>query len=476
MRLVAIVLSASFAAALWPIPSSYSTGTTVLWIDESVKVTYNGPPNVGSMTFQPALGIYGLATQNADEELGSQPPGNTAPNTTSSSVTSQQIVQNAINRTHDTLFSKSFVPWKFHPRNSNYEPSQSNVNSIKSIVLEQTSADPTDVGKPSIGEVDEAYSLIVTNDGEVNVSAASAIGLARGLTTFSQLFYQHTGGGVYTNLAPVEIQDSPKFPYRGLNLDVSRNFFPVSDIKRTIDAMAFNKLNRFHLHATDAQSWPIDIPSMPQLATKGAYGTGFTYSADDLEEIQEYGALLGVEVTVEIDMPGHTSAIWFAFPELIAAFNVQPDWSDYCAEPPCGTLKLNSSAVYDFLDRLWADILPRVSPYTAYFHTGGDEVKANAYNLDETVKSGDTAVLTPLLQKFIDYNHDKIRAAGLTPIVWEEMLLEWDLTLGDDVVIQTWQSDDAVAQTVNRGHKALAGNYNYWVSAAASACLPGKSH
>lgn len=68
------------------------------------------------------------------------------------------------------------------------------------------------------------------------------------------------------------------------------------------------------------------------------------------------------------------------------------------------------------------------------------------------------------MQAFIDRNHAQVRAAGLTPIVWEEMLLQWNLTLGSDVVVQTWQSDDAVAQTVALGHKALVGNYNYWVS------------
>jgi hexosaminidase len=163
-------------------------------------------------------------------------------------------------------------------------------------------------------------------------------------------------------------------------------------------------------------------------------------------------------------MPGHTSSIAYSHPELVASFNVQPNWDTYAAEPPSGTLKLNSPAVYDFLGTLWKDLLPRVSQYTAYFHTGGDELKANAYLMDETVKSNDTAIIQPLLQKFVDFNHDAVRAAGLTPMVWEEMLLDWNVTLGKDVIVQTWQSDEAVARTVAKGHKALVGNYNYWVS------------
>lgn len=119
--------------------------------------------------------------------------------------------------------------------------------------------------------------------------------------------------------------------------------------------------------------------------------------------------------------------------------------------------------MYTFLDNLWRDLLPRVAPYSAYFHTGGDELNNNVYLFDETVGSNDSSIIQPFLQKFVDFNHAHVRAAGLTPIVWEEMLLVWNLTLGDDVVVQTWLSDASVAGTVTRGHKALVGNYNYWV-------------
>lgn len=354
------------------------------------------------------------------------------------------------------------MPWKFHPRNTNFEPSTSNKQYIKSITLEQTEQDPKNVAKPLDGEVDESYGLTINDAGAVTCTAKTSIGLVRCLTTFTQLFFKHTKGGAYTPYAPVSITDTPKFVHRGLNMDVSRNYLPVNFIKKQIDALAYTKMNRLHLHATDGQSWPLEIPSMPDLARKGAYAPGLTYSAADLTAIQVYGALQGVEVYVEIDMPGHTSSIAFARPDLIAAFNVQPNWDTYAAEPPSGTLKLNSSAVYDFLEGLFDDLLPRVQPYTAYMHTGGDEVKSAAYLLDETVRSDAYDVLQPLVQKFVDRNHKQVRAAGLTPIVWEEMLLDWNLTLGSDVVVQSWQSDQAVYNITRAGHKVLAGNYNYW--------------
>lgn len=387
--------------------------------------------------------------------------GNTTDDT--SSYTSS-IIQAALSRTGQTLFEQNFVPWKFHPRNSNYEPPTTSKTMINSIALQQTALDPSNLANPKDGDIDESYSLDLSASGEVTITGASSIGIAHGLTTFTQLFYQHSAGGVYTPYAPVSITDKPLFPHRGLNMDLSRNWFAVSDIQRMIDAVAYNKMNRMHLHITDAQSWPLQIPSLPDLAAKGAYRPDLSYSPDQVKEIQEYGFLQGVSVYLEIDSPGHTSSIAYAYPDLIASFNIQPLWDDYAAEPPSGTLKLNSTAVYDFLNTLYDDLLPRVNPWSAYFHSGGDEVNANAYLNDDTVRSNDTSVLQPLMQKFVDRNHNQIRANGMTPVVWEEMLLTWNLTLGSDVVVQTWLSDQSVASTTAQGHYALAGNYEYWVS------------
>ena len=377
---------------------------------------------------------------------------------------SRVVIDAAIDRIKDRLFNEKFIPWKFHPRNTNFEPSEDTIKSyISEIALLQNASDPVNIFKALDGQLDESYSLAITVDGRATITSLTTVGILRALETLVQLFYQHSEGGIYTASAPVYIEDAPKFAHRGLNLDISRNFYAPSDVMRTVEALAWNKFNHLHLHATDSQSWPLEIPALPDLATNGAYKKGLSYDPDVLAEIQEYGAYRGVQVSIEIDMPGHTSSIGLAYPDLIAALNEQPDWNTYSAEPPTGQLKLDSSSVYKFLDTLWSDLLPRVSPYTAYFHTGGDEVNANAYLLDDGVKSNDSTVIQPLLQKFVDFNHQRVRAAGLTPIVWEEQLLQWNLSLGSDVVIQTWLSDDSLAQTVAKGHKALFGNYNDWV-------------
>lgn len=435
--------TATIGISVWPLPSQYSSGTQPLWIAENVQFTYETINNTTKNI------TYGSQTTNE-----SQP---------ASALSTKLVVDAAIARTKYRLFNDKFIPWKFHPRNSNFEPPTNALKSyIREIALVQNASDPTNVFKALDGELDESYNMAITQDGQITITSLTSLGILHALETLTQLFYQSSSGGIYIPNAPVSITDAPRFPHRGLNLDVSRAYYAPSDIMRTIDALAWNKFNRLHLHASDSQSWPLEIPALPELAKDGAYMNGLSYSPAVLAGIQEYGAYRGIQVSIETDMPGHTSSIALAYPDLIAAFNVQPDWATYSAEPPSGQLKLNSSAVYEFLGTLWSDLLPRVSPYTAYHHTGGDEVNANVYLLDEGVRSNESSVIQPLLQKFIDFNHEHVRAAALTPMVWEEQLLQWNLTLGSDVVVQTWMSDDSLARTVAMGHKALFGNYNYW--------------
>jgi N-acetyl-beta-hexosaminidase len=449
--------------AIWPQPVSFSKGNSTLWIASSLNVTYNGESytNVWGIPFHDiSLSIQTEQVSHGQSSLSS----------TATSFDSHSLVKAAVSRTLGTLFKQNFVPWKLFPRNSDFEPEECDCEKplIKSLAIIQIGNDNSSTFKPLAGQVDESYNLTLTTSGQATINAASYLGVLHALESFIQLFYQHSKGGVYTSIAPVTITDSPKFQHRGLNMDVSRNWYPVRDILRTIDAISWNKFNRLHLHMTDAQSWPMDIPAIPELSQKGAYQKGLSYSRKDIQEIQTYAIQRGVEVIIEFDMPGHTTSIAFSHPELIAVNDMQP-YDGYCNEPPCGTLKLNSSAVYTFLDELFADVLPRVSPYSSYFHTGGDEVNIQDYLFDETVKSNDTKILQPLIQKLVNHTHSLIRAAGLSPIVWEEMATAgypsaWNLTLGDDVVVQTWQGGNAIASVTASGHKVIAGDYNFWVS------------
>lgn len=483
MKLLIFSLFLYSAVAIWPAPKSYTNGSSVVWIAENVQVSYNGA-NVRIYEHFPL--VYPLSTYENDTELfflsqlhkragphgGSHHGCLSGECGGSGGFSSQAIVEAAVYRAKKTIFKEAFVPWKFHPRNTieQHEPAPRGVAKtyLKTLAITQTGTDDESTFKPLAGEVDESYNLTIGTDGTASLSAVSSTGVLRGLETFTQLWYLHSKPdvGYYCNQAPISIQDAPRWKHRGLNLDLARNWMPKENVFRQIDALAWNKFNRLHIHMTDAQSWPMDIPAIPELSQKGAYQTGLSYTPKDVEDFHTYATYRGIEILIEFDMPGHTSSIAYSHPELITAFRAEP-WDYYCAEPPCGALKLNSSAVYYFLDTLWDDVLPRVSPYTAYFHTGGDEVNRQDFMLDETVRSNETEILRPLLQKFVDFNHRKVREAGLTPIVWEEMALEpWNLDLGKDVVVQTWQTDEALFNATRDGYQALFGNYNFWVSRA----------
>lgn len=476
MKLIALSLLLSQAAAIWPAPQSFTNGTSVVWLADDFTVTFNGNDVCAIEVGQIPL-VFVRSYYEEDPELFAnlQLARRTRPHGGSGygrgwkgKITGENIVIAAVERAKRTINQDRLVPWKFHPRNtlSKHEPPAqgSPKTYLNRLIITQTEQDTPSTIKPLAGEVYESYELNVEADGTASITAVSSTGILRALETFTQLWYLHSikRTGYYCNSAPIAIKDAPRFKHRGLNLDLSRNWMPKESVLRQIDAIAWNKFNRLHIHMTDAQSWPMDIPSMPELSREGAYLRGLSYSPQDIKDFHTYAIYRGIEVYIEIDMPGHTSSIAYSHPELITAFRAEP-WNYYCNEPPCGALKLNSPAVYNFLEKLWKDVLPRLSTYTAYFHTGGDEVNKQDYMLDDTVKSNDTEVLRPLLQKLVNFNHKKVREAGLTPIVWEEMLLEWELDLGKDVVVQTWMTDEALYNSTKLGYKSLFGNYNFWV-------------
>jgi hexosaminidase len=362
------------------------------------------------------------------------------------------------------LFRQNIVPWKFHPRHSDFEPPVYAKKFVRNIQITLKQQDPVNISRAGPGVVDESYYIFLGADGSLNLTANSSYGIVRSLSTLTQLFYQHSRGGVYSPVAPVEIRDSPRFSHRGLNLDVARAYYPIKDLKRTIDALGFNKMNRLHLHITDSQSWPLVIPSIPALASKGSYHRSMVYTPGELDDLQKYGALQGVQVYLEIDMPGHTAAISYGDPSLIAGFQLTPQWGTYAGEPPTGTLKLNSTRVYGFINTLMKDLLPRVFNYSGVFHTGGDEVNTRVYELDDTVNSTDIAVLNPLIQRLTSLAHAHISRANFTPMVWEEMLFDYKANLTKDVIVQAWRSQQAVARSVSEGYRTIAGTADYWVS------------
>ena len=444
-------------SALFPIPASYTNGTGVVTLSPDVKLDYkSGAPKRrhlryanGSQESASDLLLLLLTCPRTDYGLISR----------ADQTSDTKLVTDAFDRFKDTVKKSVYTPWKFYAPGTKFEPALGGYGAtVRTVTVELTGSKSS-----TKGEIDESYSLDLTKDGKVTIKAATANGAMYGLTTLGQLFYKpESGGAPYTNQAPVSIKDKPSYPHRGINIDISRNFEPPANIKRTIDGLAFNKINRLHIHATDSQSWPLVIPSIPELSAKAAYRPDFVWSVKDLQDVQSYAKARGIEAFIEIDSPGHTATIALSHPDLVAGYNQKP-WATFCNQPPCGQVKLNSQKVDAFFAKILNDLLPRVKPYNTYYHSGGDELNANIYALDETVKSNSSAVIQPYLQRFVNNLHKIVRANGMKPMVWEEMILTWNLTLPtSDTLVQTWIDPSSLAAVTEKGYKALFGDYTHW--------------
>ncbi|ORY69311.1 glycoside hydrolase family 20 protein [Leucosporidium creatinivorum] len=319
---------------------------------------------------------------------------------------------------------------------------------------------------------DESYTLnIPSNSTSANggallatLSANTTLGLIRGLQTFSQLVYTLPSGGYrYIINTPISIRDAPAFSHRAFMLDTSRAWFPVDDILRTLDAMSWAKLNVLHWHATDSQSWPLFIPAFPELSQHGAYSSSQTYSRSDITFIREYAGSLGITILLEIDIPGHTASIGESHPEYIACRGKDDKWERFAVEPPTGQLKLGDPATQAFAEELVKSASDMMS--SPYFSTGGDEINDACYEQDLTTTSAllnGNATLDELLSTFVEGVHHRLRAAGKTSVVWEEMALNRNIKLANDTIVTVWISSANVRAVADKGHRIIHAASDYF--------------
>ena len=239
----------------------------------------------------------------------------------------------------------------------------------------------------SLGE--EAYSLCI-NDKGVEICGGAYGGVFNGVQTLLQLLPH----AIYTKRATlpmevpyIQVDDAPRFPYRGILLDVARTFQPVEEIKRVIDNMAYFKLNKLHFHLVDDQAWRVDLKKYPDFVKKGAYRGGDAiypatlgsydkkyggyYTQDELRSIVAYAAERNIEVIPEIDMPGHSRILGMIHPEIRC--NYTPDTSETNGMDMrnvwCVAKESNYVLIEDIVKEL-VDIFP-----SEFIHIGGDEVR-----------------------------------------------------------------------------------------------------
>src|ERR1035437_2892597 len=162
---------------------------------------------------------------------------------------------------------------------------------------------------PTLGE-DESYTLDVTSDGAL-LKAPTRAGALRGLETFGQLV---TLGKDGFEVPAVHIEDSPRFPWRGLMLDSARHWMPLEVVKRNLDAMVAVKLNVFHWHLSEDQGFRVESKRFPKLQQEGS--DGLFYTQDEISGVVAYARDRGIRVVPEFDIPGHTTAWLVGYPEL----------------------------------------------------------------------------------------------------------------------------------------------------------------
>ena len=154
---------------------------------------------------------------------------------------------------------------------------------------------------------DESYTLTVTSH-NATLASKTVWGALRGLETLAQLLAVGTGSGLYF-VDTQRITDAPQYSYRGLMVDTARHFLPVPLLLATLDGMAIEKLNVLHWHAVDDESFPMPVPTLPELEVAGPYGPRLSYSEADVARVVAYAKHRGVRVVIEMDTPGHSKVL-----------------------------------------------------------------------------------------------------------------------------------------------------------------------
>ena len=310
----------------------------------------------------------------------------------------------------------------------------------------------------------ESYTLSVTPQ-QILIRATSGAGLFYGMQTLLQLA-QPSGAGSYS-IASVEIEDTPRFAYRGLMLDVSRHFSTKEFIKKQIDALAYYKINRLHLHLTDAAGWRLEIKKYPLLTEFAAWRTdptwkqwwnggrkyvrfdapgayGGYYTQNDIREILEYARQHYITVIPEIEMPSHSEEVLAAYPQLSCSGEPYKN-SDFC---------VGNEETFTFLENVLTEVM-ELFP-SEYIHIGGDEAGKSAWKTcpkcqkrmkDEHLANVDElqSYLIHRIEKFLN-NH------GRHLLGWDEILQGG---IAPNATVMSWRGEEGGIAAVTSGHRAI---------------------
>lgn len=319
----------------------------------------------------------------------------------------------------------------------------------------------------------EAYKLNVSKE-QVRIEASRPAGFYYALQTLKQLMPRNVMAGVATSdhsqwsLPSVEIEDAPRFEWRGFMLDEGRHFFGKDEIKRVIDMMAIYKMNRFHWHLTEDQGWRIEIKKYPKLTETGAwrnskvlaYGDvkpdgeryGGFYTQKDIKEIVAYAKKKFIEIIPEIDIPGHSQAAVAAYPEFLACDpeNKHEVWLQQGISTD--VINVANPKAMQFAKEV-IDELTELFPFN-YIHLGGDECPTNKWQkndeckklLSEIGSSNFRDLQIYFYKQLKDYIATKPADQQRQLIFWNEVLHGNTSILGNDITIMAWIGANAAAK------------------------------
>ena len=336
----------------------------------------------------------------------------------------------------------------------------------------------------------EGYRLHVDMKG-VKIFANNPVGLFYGIQTLSQLLPKEIEsktvvGGLVWKIPFADIQDTPRFAWRGLMFDVARHFFTKDQVKQFIDEMVAYKYNLLHLHLTDDEGWRIEIKSFPNLTKKGAFNVkkigrftefskpepneprdfGGYFTQDDIRELVKYAKDRFVDIMPEIDVPGHSMAAVASYPELSCtpeAVNYQVisgepfiDWStDHAIALQDNTLCPANEKVYTFLDKVFGEV-SELFPFE-YIHMGGDECPKNYWDKNPQIQAlriKEGLANSQEVQAYFTRRLEKIiTSKGKKMMGWDEILEGGGLP--KNTAVMSWRGIKGGIQAANDGHQVV---------------------
>ena len=309
----------------------------------------------------------------------------------------------------------------------------------------------------------EGYLLVIDSRG-VMIKASHFGGLFYGVQTLSQLLEFNSNSGA--SLPYIEIEDSPRFAYRGFMLDVSRHFFPLEFVKKQIDLMAHYKLNTFHWHLTDGPGWRLEIKQYPELTNMAAWRThetwkewwatsprkyvkegspgayGGYYTQAQARELVQYAAKKNITVIPEIEMPGHSEEVLAVYPHLSCTGTPYTS-SEFC---------IGNEDTFTFLENVLDEVID-IFP-SQYIHIGGDEAsrehwrecpKCQARMQTEGLQD-ENELQSYLIKRIEQYLNSKNRRL----LGWDEIL---EGGLAPDATVMSWRGKEGGIKAVKSGHQ-----------------------